>query len=96
MSRMRQSVVDFALAMERELQTNDHKDGWADLSPKWLLNRMRQEMGELASAIEQKSNVEHIESEAADVANFAMMIAENYRRANDGGLRAPHRDGERG
>jgi NTP pyrophosphatase (non-canonical NTP hydrolase) len=46
------------------------------MSQKWLLNRLRQETGELSRAIK-RGNATEIAREAADVSNFAMMIADN-------------------
>lgn len=71
---MRPAVHWFANEMERQLQENDHKSGWDTLSLKWLLNRLRQETQELERAIAKGTG---ITDEAADVANFAMMIADN-------------------
>ncbi len=68
----------FAGRMEEKLQANDHKDGWAYCSARWLLNRLRQETGELQRAIE-AGDSNRIIAEASDVANFAMMIADNAR-----------------
>jgi len=74
---MRGEVVWFAEHMEGQLRENDHKgvDGWKTMSLKWLMHRLRQEINELERAIAGEKNV--IE-EAADVANFAMMIADNF------------------
>lgn len=65
----------FANEMQRELNNNDHKCGWEDLSARWLLMRLDQEVRELKRAVTSGKN---IVSEAADVANFAMMIADIY------------------
>ena len=72
---MRETVHWFANEMEFQLIENDHKSGWRGLTNAWLLNRLRQEVGELERAVIEGKNV--IE-EAADVANFAMMIAANF------------------
>lgn len=72
---MRAEVLWFAQEMERKLQENDHKGGWDTCSPKWLLNRLRQETAELELAIATGDPVKTTR-EAADVANFAMMIAD--------------------
>jgi NTP pyrophosphatase (non-canonical NTP hydrolase) len=77
---MRGEVVEFALAMERELRANDHKRGWAGLTLKQLLNRLREETSELQKALGDGKGVDEVQAEAADVANFALMIADNYRR----------------
>lgn len=65
----------FANAMQKELDNNSHKGGWSSMSQQWLLRRLRQETKELERAIAKGKNVVE---EAADVANFAMMIADNY------------------
>jgi len=73
---MRPPLAWFANEMERQLEANDHKTGWKDCHLKQLLRRLKQEVGELERAIE-KANPDVVE-EAADVANFAMMIADNF------------------
>jgi len=70
---LRPEVQAFALAMEERLKANDHKGGWKNESPDWLIRRMRQEFSELEMAIDYQKNIRH---ESADVANFAMMIAD--------------------
>jgi NTP pyrophosphatase (non-canonical NTP hydrolase) len=75
----RLEVLWFADRMENELRANDHKDGWGDLSERWLLNRLRQETKELQRVLGEGVPADRIISEAADVANFAMMIADNAR-----------------
>jgi NTP pyrophosphatase (non-canonical NTP hydrolase) len=73
------TVLWFAQCMERELRDNDHKTGWSDMTHAQLLARLRQETAELTRAIAAVKSPETIVSEAADVANFAMMIADNVR-----------------
>lgn len=85
---MRESLERFVQAMDRELAANDHKPGWQRDKTLDLLERLREEVDELEDAIvtglmadEQScSNDLDVEKEAADVANFAMMIADNARR----------------
>lgn len=72
---LRPQVLWFANEMERQLQANDHKTGWDRMAARQLLNRLKQETIELGRAIESGKNVAE---EAADVANFAMMIADNF------------------
>jgi NTP pyrophosphatase (non-canonical NTP hydrolase) len=72
---LRPPVAWFANEMERQLQANDHKTGWDHMAARQLLNRLKQETIELERAIESGKNVAE---EAADVANFAMMIADNF------------------
>lgn len=81
---LRASVAWFAEAMEEQLVANDHKSGWDDLSLPRLLQRLEQEAGELRRAIAAspgKNSTQRIIQEAADVANFALMIADNAARA---------------
>ena len=89
----REEVVCFAHEMERELRRNDHKSGWGDDSRRALFGRLVKEVDELRVALglccpncrrtkASKSTAAVIRTEAADVANFAMMIADNF-----GGLR---------
>lgn len=68
-------VYAFAHLMERVLQQNDHKGGWEDDTPGWLYIRLCDEVLELGTAIE-NGTFEDIWKEAADIANFAMMIVD--------------------
>lgn len=68
-------LVDFCAGMLHELNANDHKTHWRNYTPAWLYNRLRQEVGELDRALVD-GDPERVRSEAADVANFAMMIAD--------------------
>lgn len=84
---MRPEVQRFAEIMEAKLVANDHKPGWKGDSAIALLNRLWEESNELGEAIAARpygiandllnaSERAHIAAEAADVANFAMMIAD--------------------
>jgi len=73
---IRDSVVKFMFDMEDQLRANEHKGGWKHLDDSYLLARLMEELGELAVAIEYGTNKKEIIREAADVANFAMMIAD--------------------
>jgi hypothetical protein len=70
---LRGEVLLFALAMERKLRQNDHKGGWKNEWSPRLLERLWEEHVELYAAIETGGD---ILGEAADIANFAMMIAD--------------------
>lgn len=76
----RSQVQWFSGEMERVLKENDHKGGWDDIQALILLNQLKEETAELADAIENDISPEHIIKEAVDVANFAMMIADNMRK----------------
>ena len=81
----RKYVLEFAEDMERELDNNDHKSGWGQMSYGELCARAGQELAELRRAVKRLDTEYHIDalvnliSEAADVGNFAMMIADNAR-----------------
>lgn len=82
----RPEVRWFARKMEERLRANDHKGGWNNCDTEWLLGRLNEEVEELESEFDRKERSGHailrpesIAREAADVANFAMMIADNNR-----------------
>ncbi len=75
-----ESLAQFIFWMGRQLANNKHKSGWGGMSPAQLIRRLKQELGELERAIEQKEPYERIASEAADVANFAMMVQDLFWR----------------
>lgn len=88
-------VLVFANDMYQALVRNDYKGGWQypyleqfvgheeGKADRWLLKRLRQETTELRRAIDDK-DYPRIISEAADVANFAMMLADRARRREGG------------
>jgi NTP pyrophosphatase (non-canonical NTP hydrolase) len=87
-------VNAFADEMEARLAANRHKgdrSGWAKESPRWLMQRLQQEIVELHSALRlacpecghRRAETEadpysssEVIAECADIANFAMMIAD--------------------
>ncbi len=82
-AEVRPAVQWFAVQMEKKLRENDHKKHWSECSVDYLYDRMDQEVVELDRAlleVERTGNgKEEVIFEAADVANFAMMIADNMR-----------------
>lgn len=77
--KTRQAITNFSKIMEKKLKDNDHKEGWNTCNNQYLLSRMFEECFELQDAITSK-NSNNICYEAADVANFAMMIADNCKK----------------
>lgn len=78
-------VLAFAIRMEAKLEKNRHKgnrEGWLKDDPDDLSSRLKQELVELDDAVfhedwaQDSEGRERIANEAADVANFAMMIAD--------------------
>ncbi len=83
---VRPAVQKFAEQMEKVLKDNDHKDGWEDMSPWDIVERIREESDELFLAINAESgypwsdNKEWCKAligEATDMANFCMMLYDN-------------------
>lgn len=74
------SVEQFGFVMLGELEANRHKGAWDGETVGWLLRRLKQEVRELTRAIQRDELPVRVSSEAADIANFAMMIHENYAR----------------
>jgi NTP pyrophosphatase (non-canonical NTP hydrolase) len=89
----RDEVLWFAQEMERKLKVNDYKGHWDNCEFSYLSRRLNQETGELRRALQRFKNLpegpayeesamvaaSHVIAEAADVANFAMMIADQIR-----------------
>lgn len=67
-------VKAFAVAMEAKLRANDHKGGWKQSPVTYLFSRLEEEVAELKKAVVNGGTL----GEAADVANFAMMIADTH------------------
>ena len=83
---LRDELAWFAQEMEQQLRRNDHKGGWDSLSFPRMLQRLKQETKELELAIAKAKKTGKwgdVVGEAADVANFSMMIAETVERARD-------------
>ena len=75
--KLRPEVRRFSEVMERRLRENDYKGGWKDCDYSYLTRRLQEEIDELHIAVQCKS-LDLIPKEAADVANFAMMIADKF------------------
>lgn len=84
--RRRESVFWFSGEMEKVLSANDHKIGWSDCSDIYLYESIQHEMLELFEVLKpleddwrKKVKSKEIIKECCDIANFAMMIADNNR-----------------
>lgn len=77
---LRGVVREFAEAMEAKLKANDHKGGWERMTPSWLRRRLDTELREFDRARKAGQPAVEVLAEAADAANFLMMLADNYRR----------------
>ncbi len=72
------AVGGFAAEMVAKLAENSHKAHWGTEANTRLLRRLREEVDELRDALID-GHPREIIRECADVANFAMMIADNER-----------------
>lgn len=87
---LRPEVLWFACEMEKKLRENDYKGGWWECDFPYLFKCIWREFKELVNCFDRTDTgtgemvptepVEVICGEAADIANFAMMIADNARR----------------
>ncbi|WP_245628942.1 hypothetical protein [Alicyclobacillus shizuokensis] len=81
---IREPVRWFARQMELKLRENDHKGGWLECDVWWLFSRLYEEVAELQEAMYEvaagDASREKVIREAADIANFAMMIADLARK----------------
>lgn len=75
---VRPAVLWFAVQMEKKLRMNDHKRHWSTCENGYLTTRLAEEGAELFEAVDHGTS-EAVIAEAADVANFAMMIADKHR-----------------
>jgi len=93
--RIRPSLKWFSERMEETLKKNDHKAHWSTSNNIYLFNRLKEEIEELAELIADK-NLEHKDiskedsktreyyiNECTDIANFAMMLADNAASNGD-------------
>ena len=76
---MRRAIRRFAELMEERMKRNDHKSGWDTATNTWLWQRAFDEMLELRDEMSKARSRSPIQiaREAADVANFVMMLADN-------------------
>lgn len=70
-------LARFHVEMAHQLYANRHKSHWREESPAYLKRRLKEEVKELIGAIDDSCvSGREVTAEAADVANFAMMIAD--------------------
>ncbi len=79
-----EAVKDFTTHMKHKLLMTRHRTHWSTLDTDLLFDRLREELEELRMAIVH-DNRKEIVREAADVANFAMFIADNAQWAGTRG-----------
>jgi NTP pyrophosphatase (non-canonical NTP hydrolase) len=94
---LRPELKTFVIQMEEEMRANDHKgkDGWKTYSESHLFAKLLAEIQELYEAMvkartvrETHRYIDDVISECADVANFAMMLADNVTKKREGATHA--------
>ncbi len=88
MHDFRTGLKEFNRVMLRKLIQNGHKGGWEGNGSGALFDRVKEECIELSDYLiafdKDKNNCSRqIIRECADIANFCMMIADNYSRLVD-------------
>lgn len=71
-------VLSFAKRMEAKLSKNRHKgdrEGWLKCDVQFLISALKDEVGEMEAAA-WEGDADETANECADIANFAMMIAD--------------------
>lgn len=96
LTTVRPEVQWFAIEMEKKLALNDHKTGWKDCEVDMLISRLEEETQELKDEWWKRKNDfgrsagegfmftssnEDLIKECADIANFAMMVADLFKEA---------------
>ena len=94
--RLRPSVRWFAEQMELKLRENDHKGGWEHESWPNLVGLLHREVRELEYRLFPLSDndLEQVILEAADIANFSMMIADKAKKRVNPSIPVANREGE--
>ena len=78
--RMSFSIRRLAKEMEKQLAANAHKGHWRDCNPDFLFGELQTHVDELRKRYHMGTPPGTIWHEAADVANFLMMLADNFQK----------------
>lgn len=70
------ALNDFTTHMRHKLLMTRHRSHWSKAEQLFLLSRAREELDELEEALDSETR-KSVVREAADAANFCMMIADN-------------------
>jgi hypothetical protein len=74
----RRPVREFSYDMEKQLEANDHKGGWNDEDHHFLTAQLAKNLFDLNYELKKVDRDKHkITIRCANIANFAMMIADN-------------------
>lgn len=94
MRKLWKSVRWFADQMQYKLNINRHKNHWSECTYSYLIERLKEEVNELSVHVDSSDvfnpeNKQMIIKECADVANFAMIIADSVNDRSYGGKDKP-------
>ena len=79
--RLTRAVSVWSKTMEDKLLENEHRgESWLEANSLELMKGLHTESVELHSAIDAGKSVNDVRREAADVANYAMMVADAYEQ----------------
>lgn len=73
-------VTPFSEVMVKKLEEYDYKNGWVRLSYLELLENLELEVEEMKDALIERANAKSVIEECADIANYAMMIADKIKQ----------------
>jgi NTP pyrophosphatase (non-canonical NTP hydrolase) len=77
-------VEELAVVMRQKLAENRRKPHWRQADLGYLTRRIYDEARELSRAIKRGATPAEVRREAADVANFAAMVADLYNTQSRG------------
>lgn len=75
---LRPEVLAFAHEMEKQLRANEHKGGWKDCRLSFLMEELFRNYSSISTAHLEGNRQDVLRRRASNVANFAMMIADNF------------------
>jgi NTP pyrophosphatase (non-canonical NTP hydrolase) len=78
-NEVRTELYQFVAMQEKKLKRNDHKLHWSNCTSEFLFGRLLDEVAELHKAM-LTGVPSDTKDECVDIANFAMMIADNLKR----------------
>lgn len=84
----RPEVKSFSDIMEFKLRANDYKGGWTSDDPNSLFAKLEDKVRDMSMSLEGHKHDAKMDAwdliyVAADIANYAMMVADNVRRNYD-------------
>jgi hypothetical protein len=73
----RKVIRSFAFDMEKQLKANDHKPGWEEEHWCDLVHFLERNLNHLKADLMERNSKQEIARRCANIANYAMMIADN-------------------